>query len=386
MAELRRQNLKLVDEGRSPHDPSLGPGPTSEVARILRAARARAGIELRDAAQALKIQYPYLVALEEGRFGELPGPTYALGFVRAYADFLDLDGEDVVRQFKEEGQGLARRTALVFPEPIQEGRFPGAAALLIALVVAVLAYGGWYYYQSSNRIAIATIPPVPPGLIAPPPPTPPAKAETAAPSAASAATLAPEQTGPAASQPGMSAAATAASNPPVGAASAGTSVATGPGAANPGPVNPVGSNATAASQPATPPASQPSQAAAATQASPQLAALPQPPDTTGAAKHNDNHVFGEDNLDSRVLLSATQDSWVQVRDHGSNVLFTRVLHEGDSYRVPNKPGLVLYTGNVGGLDVIVDGRPAPALGTGRTTRKNVSLDPDRLLAGPVTAQ
>ena len=30
-------------------------------------------------------------AIEDGRFNALPGPTYATGFVRAYADYLGLD-------------------------------------------------------------------------------------------------------------------------------------------------------------------------------------------------------------------------------------------------------------------------------------------------------
>ena len=29
----------------------------------------------------------YIEAMEDGRFSDLPGPTYAVGFVRAYADY-----------------------------------------------------------------------------------------------------------------------------------------------------------------------------------------------------------------------------------------------------------------------------------------------------------
>ncbi len=396
MAELRRQNLKLVDQGHSPSEPHPAPAQASEVARLLRATRARAGIELQDASLHLKIQYPYLVALEEGHFNELPGPTYALGFVRAYAEFLELDADAVVRQFKEEGQGLARRTSLVFPEPIQEGRLPGGAALLIALVIAGLAYGGWYYYQSHNRVVIAAIPPVPPNLsamplAATPPPAgsqasePPMRPEredlaqstpsrASPPSAAIAAapqiaTMTPHQTS----------AAQAAAAPQDASGANGALHANAAAAQAAAPVNLSGSAAGHAS--ATQPALKAGKTAAIS-TPPAVAALPQPPDNPNAVKPREGHAFGEDDPASRVMLIARQDSWIQVRDREGNVVFRTTLHPGDSYKVPNKPGLIMYTNNAGGLVVTVDGRSAPSLGAVRAVRSKVSLDPEVLRASP----
>jgi cytoskeleton protein RodZ len=64
--------------------------------------------------------------------------------------------------------------------------------------------------------------------------------------------------------------------------------------------------------------------------------------------------------------------------------FTRTLEPGEAILVPNRADLELWTGNAGGLEIIVDGRPVAALAGGRAVRRNVSLDPDRLLqaAGP----
>jgi cytoskeleton protein RodZ len=42
-------------------------------------------------------------------------------------------------------------------------------------------------------------------------------------------------------------------------------------------------------------------------------------------------------------------------------------------------------GNAGGVEVLVDGKPTPALGQPGQTR-NVALDPDRLLAGTAITQ
>lgn len=59
----------------------------------------------------------------------------------------------------------------------------------------------------------------------------------------------------------------------------------------------------------------------------------------------------------------------------------RTLKPGETYRVPNRSGLTLFTGNAGGLDVTVDGKKAPSLGASGTVRRNVALEPEELLAG-----
>jgi cytoskeleton protein RodZ len=86
----------------------------------------------------------------------------------------------------------------------------------------------------------------------------------------------------------------------------------------------------------------------------------------------------------RVLVKATGDSWVQVRDAQGTALFTRVLREGDVYRVPDQPGLRLATGNAGALQILVDGNPVPSLGGYGEVVRNVLLDPARLAAGTAT--
>ena len=115
-------------------------------------------------------------------------------------------------------------------------------------------------------------------------------------------------------------------------------------------------------------------------ASEQFAALPVSPDQ-GASDSEGSQVFGKSNTNARIVIRANADSWVQVRDNDGELILTRMLRSGDSYRVPNKAGLTLLTGNAGALEIYVDGRKAPALGPGGAIRRDVSLDADRLLAG-----
>lgn len=71
-----------------------------ELGTSLREARTRQGLDLPQAELATKIRAKYLRALEEEQFDALPAETYVKGFLRAYADFLDLDGQLYVDEYE----------------------------------------------------------------------------------------------------------------------------------------------------------------------------------------------------------------------------------------------------------------------------------------------
>jgi cytoskeleton protein RodZ len=70
-----------------------------EIGDALREARTRRQLTLRDAQEATRIRLKHLAALEDERFDELPEEVYVKGFLRAYADYLGLDGELFVAEF-----------------------------------------------------------------------------------------------------------------------------------------------------------------------------------------------------------------------------------------------------------------------------------------------
>src|ERR1041384_4816030 len=65
----------------------------SGIGATLQAARERAGASVAAVAGTLRVQPAHLAAIEQGRFGELPGQVYVIGFVRSYAEYLGFDGE-----------------------------------------------------------------------------------------------------------------------------------------------------------------------------------------------------------------------------------------------------------------------------------------------------
>ncbi len=102
--------------------------------------------------------------------------------------------------------------------------------------------------------------------------------------------------------------------------------------------------------------------------------------TTGRSAGYVPQVYGAANTGARVVVIARADSWVQVRGPRDELLLTRVMRAGDRYLVPNRSDLTMRTGNAGALDIVVDGTTVAPIGPVGAVLRNVSLDPDRLLA------
>ncbi len=135
-------------------------GGASHVGALLQASRQRLGEDLPDVALMLRIRLPYLAAIEAGRYRELPGATYAVGFIRAYAEHLGLDSEEVVRRFKVETIDGGSDQKLSFPTPVAETGIPGGAYVFVGLVVAVIAYGAWYVSATEDGFFAELISPL----------------------------------------------------------------------------------------------------------------------------------------------------------------------------------------------------------------------------------
>lgn len=353
--------------------PEPSPGEAARLGEELRDARLALGLAIEDIARSLRIRRVYLVALEEGRLRDLPAPAYALGFVRSYARLLGLDEAEFVRRFREQsGPAVQRKQDLVFPEPVPERGVPAGAVVLVGGVLAAFAYIGWYQWSGSGTRTVDAVPPVPAREAPPPALAAPALAPglpsgpASAPAGGLGGGLGATPAGTSPGTPAGAPAATPAGTPP-GAAPPGGGLAVGPQRPNAAP-SPVSAGASGVSG-----ALAPAPAAASAAPRPVAGSAPPPSATPPAPSARP---AGED---GRVVLRAKAEVWIQVRDPRSGVLVNRVLRPGESYAVPARDGLLLSTGNAAGLDVLVDGQPAPGLGgAGQNVRRDVPMDPDRL--------
>jgi len=307
-------------------------GVSPEAAKLgaeLRARRLSLGWTLPDLAASLRIRQSYLESIEAGRISDLPGTTYALGFVRAYASVMGLPGEQMAGRFRAESAEANIRPALSFPAPVPQRGVPAGALMLLGTLILAGAYSGWYYFSAHQRTPAETVPPIPDRLLPP-------RVDKPAPSPQVASIL------PSAAPPAQQAAA------PVPAITAAPAVIAPPApAATSAP--PVVTLAPASPLPAPPPPSAP------------LAAV---------------------QAGTRIVVKASADAWVSVKAPNGTALLNKVLHAGETWPVPpGEPGLALTTGNAGATEIDVDGTPIPSLGAGGMVRRDVPLDADLLKSG-----
>jgi cytoskeleton protein RodZ len=310
----------------------------------------------------LRIRSSYLEALEGGRLSNLPGNVYAVGFLRTYATALGLDVEEVASRFRAETGELPKHSELIFPVPMPERGLPAGAFILLGLILVGSAYIGWYRLSGEARLPAETVQPVPARLAAlieapvpvPVPMPPPDARRSAAVAVATSPAQAPtEDTG---------------LFEPRHAALENRRLQPEPPAPAPAPFEEMraasisgGTATTANAMPVPPPARQPETAA--------LSGA-----TAGSPANRD---------DPRVMLRFTGDTWVQVKERGGEALLAKVMRAGETWPVPDQGNLILNTGNAGRIEIVVDGVEVPSIGGPGSVRKEVSLDPDHLRAGPV---
>ena len=107
--------------------PNRDEGGGLPIGEVLRRTRTRQKMDIRTVEAQIKVRTKYLRALENEEWEVLPGPAYAKGFLRTYAQFLGLDGDALVDEYRRTVESsLGPEAPQVFAEPVLEQRIrPG---------------------------------------------------------------------------------------------------------------------------------------------------------------------------------------------------------------------------------------------------------------------
>lgn len=77
-------------------------------------------------------------------------------------------------------------------------------------------------------------------------------------------------------------------------------------------------------------------------------------------------------------IVATQQTWVQVLDQDQTIIFVQLMHPGDRYTIPlEKTGLLLTTGNAGGVHLAQADHMTEALGQPGQVLRGISIDREK---------
>jgi cytoskeleton protein RodZ len=291
-------------DGASAPPPASPAGPGAR----LQAAREAAGLSLEQVAQQLKLAPRQVRALEEEDFAQLPGRTFARGFVRNYARLLNLDGDDLLAHLPDsarapalEAPALQSTGAMIAELPTASSVHPGVTRWVIPIVLVACIVGAATYEWYRGGLAPQD---------AAPRPAPPAPAAAAA---APVTTTRTELANPFAAE--ASPAATAV--PP--AAHAGSPEAGAP----------------------------PSAVAASATPAPDATAAPPAP----------------------LQLTYRGPSWTEIRDRDGQVLISRLVAAGSEQSIRGTAPFDLVIGNANQVTLIYRGAP---FDLSRYTRQNVA--------------
>ena len=359
-----------------------------EVGASLREARIALRREPMDVARDLRIRQVYIEAIEEGRFEDLPGLAYQTGFLRAYGNYLGLDGAEIADRLKTARDTTASQAELQVFSRVDEGHLPTRSVLLLAALLAIVVYGVWYFLANTEGDPVERVAALPDRLAsllegepdpdagdAPPGPAadtaPPAPAKDAPPPTPQRSARAGDNVGggsgettlAAVTEPSAPVPEPRAETPARLTATATPGSEPEPAAQPPGPDDPAA--------PSDPPAANPPTEVTTTPLPP-----PSPPtadEDSGAAQPPGAGPGGADAV-PRLVLRAVTDSWIEIRSGDAPPLYSGLLREGESYAVPERQGLKLVTGNAGGLEILVDGQVMPRLGPPGAVMRDIDLD------------
>ena len=140
----------------APHSEAAAPTTLANPGDTLRTARESKNWSLPSVAKQLNLSERSLAQIEAGDFSQLPGHTFARGYVRAYAKLLGLDQNRLVQQFDQhtgtDASGSSVNSLGHIDQPVRLSRsMVRFFTFILTLVIGVGAFLWWQDRSSRNE-------------------------------------------------------------------------------------------------------------------------------------------------------------------------------------------------------------------------------------------
>ena len=115
--------------------------------------RQKKGIDIETVSKALNIRPSFVEALEKNEYGVFPAEVYGIAFLRSYGNYLGLDGDKVVRQYKEqiaqkEGDGN-------LPIKAEKAVLPQKTIVIIAIILILIVLAFSLFIGMNEKISFS---------------------------------------------------------------------------------------------------------------------------------------------------------------------------------------------------------------------------------------
>tara|TARA_R110001592_G_C13190927_1_gene752667 strand:- start:14992 stop:15990 length:999 start_codon:yes stop_codon:yes gene_type:complete len=143
MSTDQRDAITPTDETRQAGGRTHNPGASLQVGREAK------GLSTAEAAASLRLPEKILIHLEAGRFENLPGDTFARGYVRSYARLLGLDANQLVLEYdRYRGVEVREQKVSGIDKLSQPGKISGMLVTWTTVIVAIAILASillWWY-------------------------------------------------------------------------------------------------------------------------------------------------------------------------------------------------------------------------------------------------
>jgi cytoskeleton protein RodZ len=407
------------------------------VGEILRRTRKHYGQTLEDIEAAIRVKKHQLDAIEKGQIDLLPGYVYALGFVKAYAEHVGLDGDKVANLFKQQYAPVPPAAPeLNFSIEKKSPLLPSKAIIAACVFTALVIIAVCITYKARHNMQKTAIIDVPDRLLeegiqssdlkfayddsynarkaeAQKEPAAPithddpvnenaeksATASTAATDAAKTTEIKEETSTATSTATDVTASALPPQTPsqsteiPVEENTVKNTTEPSAQSMDTAPPAPTDTEITT-DQESTQYKQEPERSdqmadnLVVTEATGQVA----PPEQAQASyeegrnseyreqkqQNEENSPVVKPQFDNRLVLAVEELSWVEIRAEDGQILLSKLLKPGEQYAIPANTRYNMVAGNANGVRFIVDGKALPKMGSAGKVVRNVTLDPDYL--------
>lgn len=140
----------------------------THIGELLRTAREDHGLSIEETGRQLHIRMRYLRSLEAGAMDELPGYPYVKGYLKSYAEFLNLDAIEIMRRF-EMAEQSAHQPRFFLPQTFSSDKQASPIFVWAGLLMASVILLFWALFWRAPVGEISLVEKLPEPIMQPAP-------------------------------------------------------------------------------------------------------------------------------------------------------------------------------------------------------------------------
>ena len=113
-------------------------------------ARVKKGLTQEDVSKILKVRISAIKQTEKGEEIQALGSAYSLGFLRSYAKLVDLEPDDIIKNYKSKNSERNTKFDYNFPGIVKEKKSLFPVIVLFTFLFSLVIYSSWYYLSINN--------------------------------------------------------------------------------------------------------------------------------------------------------------------------------------------------------------------------------------------